>query len=81
MGAGITGPVTLKSAKSGSSIDLASQQWTYQVRYNISPFDLNQPQESLVIFTAPTSVYQNLTIVIIGWTQRGRHRLGNRRFF
>uniref|UniRef100_A0A1J3FJZ3 Beta-galactosidase n=1 Tax=Noccaea caerulescens TaxID=107243 RepID=A0A1J3FJZ3_NOCCA len=31
VGAGITGPVTLKSAKSGSSIDLASQQWTYQV--------------------------------------------------
>ncbi|KAF8085624.1 hypothetical protein N665_0656s0003 [Sinapis alba] len=31
IGAGITGPVSLKSAKNGSSIDLSSQQWTYQV--------------------------------------------------
>lgn len=30
-GAGITGPVKLKSAKSGTSVDLSSQQWTYQV--------------------------------------------------
>ncbi|KAJ0238888.1 Beta-galactosidase 8 [Hirschfeldia incana] len=30
-GAGITGPVSLKSAKTGSSIDLSSKQWTYQV--------------------------------------------------
>ena len=31
IGAGITGPVSLKSAKTGSSMDLSSQQWTYQV--------------------------------------------------
>nr|QSM07474.1 beta-galactosidase 8 [Ipomoea batatas] len=30
-GAGITGPVQLKDSKSGSSIDLSSQKWTYQV--------------------------------------------------
>lgn len=30
-GAGITGPVLLKDSKSGSKIDLSSQQWTYQV--------------------------------------------------
>ncbi|XP_019177910.1 PREDICTED: beta-galactosidase 8-like isoform X2 [Ipomoea nil] len=30
-GAGITGPVQLKDSKSGSSIDLSSQKWTYQI--------------------------------------------------
>ncbi|XP_023918924.1 beta-galactosidase 8 [Quercus suber] len=30
-GVGITGPVKLKSAKSGTTVDLSSQQWTYQV--------------------------------------------------
>lgn len=30
-GAGITGPVKLKGIKNGTSIDLSSQQWTYQV--------------------------------------------------
>lgn len=30
-GAGITGPVQLKDSKSGTVIDLSSQQWTYQV--------------------------------------------------
>ncbi|XP_020214621.1 beta-galactosidase 8 isoform X1 [Cajanus cajan] len=30
-GAGITGPVILKSLKNGSILDLSSQQWTYQV--------------------------------------------------
>ncbi|VFQ98096.1 unnamed protein product [Cuscuta campestris] len=30
-GAGITGPVQLKDKKSGLSIDLSSQRWTYQV--------------------------------------------------
>ncbi|KAL0460210.1 UNVERIFIED_CONTAM: Beta-galactosidase 8 [Sesamum latifolium] len=30
-GAGITGPVQLKSSKNGSTIDLSSQQWTYQI--------------------------------------------------
>ncbi|AES88600.1 putative glycosidase [Medicago truncatula] len=31
VGAGITGPVILKGLKNGSSVDLTSQQWTYQV--------------------------------------------------
>ena len=30
-GAGITGPVKLKGVKSGTTVDLSSQQWTYQV--------------------------------------------------
>lgn len=30
-GAGITGPVKLKSSANGSIIDLSSQQWTYQI--------------------------------------------------
>lgn len=30
-GAGITGPVQLKGMKDGTTIDLSSQQWTYQV--------------------------------------------------
>ncbi|QCE03885.1 beta-galactosidase [Vigna unguiculata] len=30
-GAGITGPVILKGLKNGSTVDLSSQQWTYQV--------------------------------------------------
>ncbi|EYU18852.1 hypothetical protein ABFS82_04G192500 [Erythranthe guttata] len=30
-GAGITGPVQLKGLKNGSTLDLSSQQWTYQV--------------------------------------------------
>ncbi|KAI6669370.1 hypothetical protein NL676_004255 [Syzygium grande] len=30
-GAGITGPVKLKSSANGSMIDLSSQQWTYQI--------------------------------------------------
>ena len=30
-GAGITGPVQLKGLKNGTTIDLSSQRWTYQV--------------------------------------------------
>ncbi|KAK7341805.1 hypothetical protein VNO80_24744 [Phaseolus coccineus] len=30
-GAGITGPVILKGLKNGSSLDLSSQKWTYQI--------------------------------------------------
>nr|AYP70923.1 beta-galactosidase 3 [Actinidia deliciosa] len=30
-GAGVTGPVKLQGVKNGSTIDLSSQQWTYQV--------------------------------------------------
>jgi len=45
-GAGITGPVILKGLKNGSTVDLSSQQWTYQVslsltkaRYFLSRFE------------------------------------------
>jgi hypothetical protein len=31
VGAGITGPVQLKGSTNGTTIDLSSQQWTYQV--------------------------------------------------
>ncbi|CAI8610903.1 unnamed protein product [Vicia faba] len=31
VGAGITGPVTLKGLRNGSTVDLSSQQWTYQI--------------------------------------------------
>ncbi|KAK4408936.1 Beta-galactosidase 8 [Sesamum angolense] len=33
-GAGVTGPVQLKSSKNGSTIDLSSQQWTYQTTFD-----------------------------------------------
>ncbi|KAL5581256.1 hypothetical protein UlMin_013698 [Ulmus minor] len=39
-GAGITGPVKLRSAKSGSTVDLSSQQWTYQVGLQGEELDL-----------------------------------------
>lgn len=32
VGAGVTGPVTLKGLKNGTSLDLSSNKWTYQVR-------------------------------------------------
>lgn len=32
-GAGVTGPVQLKGLKNGSTADLSSQQWTYQVSF------------------------------------------------
>lgn len=31
VGAGITGPVRLQRSANGTTIDLASQRWTYQV--------------------------------------------------
>lgn len=31
LGAGITGPVLLKGSQNGSTIDLSSRKWTYQV--------------------------------------------------
>ena len=30
-GAGITGPIKLKGLANGTTVDLSSQQWTYQV--------------------------------------------------
>ncbi|KAK7257723.1 hypothetical protein RIF29_31901 [Crotalaria pallida] len=39
-GAGITGPVILKGLKNGSTIDLSSQKWTYQVGLKGEDLDL-----------------------------------------
>ncbi|KAK7257722.1 hypothetical protein RIF29_31900 [Crotalaria pallida] len=39
-GAGITGPVILKGLKNGSTLDLSSQQWTYQVGLKGEDLDL-----------------------------------------
>ncbi|OIW08574.1 hypothetical protein TanjilG_03250 [Lupinus angustifolius] len=39
-GAGITGPVTLKGLKNGSTIDLSSQEWTFQVGLKGEELDL-----------------------------------------
>ncbi|XP_022732714.1 beta-galactosidase 6 isoform X3 [Durio zibethinus] len=43
-GAGVTGPVKLNGLKNGSSIDLTSQQWTYQV--GLQGEDLGLPSGS-----------------------------------
>ncbi|XP_062082059.1 beta-galactosidase 8 [Humulus lupulus] len=42
-GAGITGPVKLRSAKSGTSVDLSSLQWTYQI--GLKGEELNLPSK------------------------------------
>ncbi|KAL5765826.1 hypothetical protein ACOSP7_016443 [Xanthoceras sorbifolium] len=43
-GAGITGPIQLKGLHNGSTIDLSSQQWTYQV--GLKGEELNLPSGS-----------------------------------
>ncbi|XP_068309481.1 beta-galactosidase 8-like [Pyrus communis] len=43
-GAGITGPVQLKGLKNGTTIDLSSQQWTYQI--GLQGEDLDFPSGS-----------------------------------
>lgn len=40
VGAGITGPVKLKSAKGGATLDLSSQRWTYQIGLKGEELDL-----------------------------------------
>ncbi|GMY10357.1 beta-galactosidase 8 [Fagus crenata] len=45
-GAGITGPVKLKGVKSGTSVDLSSQQWTYQVGLKGEELDLSSGSSS-----------------------------------
>ncbi|PON71842.1 Glycoside hydrolase [Parasponia andersonii] len=45
-GAGITGPVKLRSAKSGTSVDLSSQQWTYQIGLKGEELDLPSKDSS-----------------------------------
>ncbi|KAF3512908.1 hypothetical protein F2Q69_00002410 [Brassica cretica] len=60
IGAGITGPVTLKSAKSGSSIDLSSQQWTYQVGLKGEDTDLGSGDSSEWVSKSPLPTMQPL---------------------
>ena len=53
-GAGITGPIKLKSAKSGTTVDLSSQQWTYQVSVLTISF-------SFVFFVKKTKIKINIS--------------------
>lgn len=46
-GAGITGPVQLKGFKNGSTIDLSSKQWTYQVGLKGEELGLSDGSSSL----------------------------------
>ncbi|GMH11972.1 hypothetical protein Nepgr_013813 [Nepenthes gracilis] len=52
-GAGITGPVLLKGSTDGSSVDLSSQQWTYQVGLK---------GEELVVFGGSYSQWETSTL-------------------
>ncbi|KAJ4848912.1 Beta-galactosidase 8 [Turnera subulata] len=45
-GAGITGPVKLKGLKNGTTIDLSSAQWTYQVGLKGEELDLSSGSSS-----------------------------------
>ncbi|KAK2987762.1 hypothetical protein RJ640_016357 [Escallonia rubra] len=46
-GAGVTGPVQLKGLKNGSSVDLSSQQWTYQIGLQGEQSGLNAGSSSV----------------------------------
>lgn len=47
VGAGITGPVQLKGSQNGSTIDLSSQKWTYQIGLRGEELDLSSGSTSL----------------------------------
>ncbi|KAI3461445.1 hypothetical protein Pfo_018108 [Paulownia fortunei] len=46
-GAGVTGPVQLKGSQNGSTIDLSSQQWTYQIGLRGEELGLSSGSSSL----------------------------------
>ena len=46
VGAGITGPVKLRNAKTGATLDLSSQNWTYQVNFLSNPSKKITPNPS-----------------------------------
>ncbi|XP_073149103.1 beta-galactosidase 8-like [Henckelia pumila] len=46
-GAGVTGPVQLKGLQNGSTIDLSSQQWTYQIGLKGEELGLSSGSSSL----------------------------------
>ncbi|KAL8496694.1 hypothetical protein ACS0TY_020394 [Phlomoides rotata] len=49
VGAGVTGPVQLKGLQNGSTVDLSSQQWTYQIGLKGEESDLSSGGSSLWI--------------------------------
>ncbi|CAF2165272.1 unnamed protein product [Brassica napus] len=60
IGAGITGPVSLNSAKTGSSMDLSSQQWTYQVGLKGEDTGLGSGDSSEWVSNSPLPTNQPL---------------------
>ncbi|XP_073149105.1 beta-galactosidase 8-like isoform X2 [Henckelia pumila] len=47
VGAGVTGPVQLKGLQNGSTVDLSSQQWTYQIGLKGEELGLSSGSSSL----------------------------------
>ncbi|XP_047317232.1 beta-galactosidase 8 [Impatiens glandulifera] len=64
-GAGVTGPVILKSSSNGSSIDLSSQEWTYQV--GLKGEALNLPTGNSSVWTSDSSLPKNQSLI---WYKR-----------
>lgn len=58
--AGVTGPVQLKGGNNGSTVDLSSQQWTYQVS---SPRSSNDPWHPALFYCYNDSSYTKISIV------------------
>nr|XP_043634605.1 beta-galactosidase 8 [Erigeron canadensis] len=54
-GAGITGPVELMGLTNGSSVDLSSKQWTYQIGLKGEALGLNTGGSSLWVSGSPKS--------------------------
>ncbi|WRX35044.1 D-galactoside/L-rhamnose binding SUEL lectin domain - like 10 [Theobroma cacao] len=61
VGAGITGPVKLNGLKNGSSIDLSSQQWMYQV--GLKGEDLGLPSGSSSQWIAKSTLPKNQPLI------------------
>ncbi|XVF04925.1 hypothetical protein REPUB_Repub05bG0126900 [Reevesia pubescens] len=60
-GAGVTGPVKLNGIKNGSSIDLTSQQWTYQV--GLKGEDLGLPSGSSTQWVSQSTLPKNQPLI------------------
>ncbi|KAI3823250.1 hypothetical protein L1987_04683 [Smallanthus sonchifolius] len=54
-GAGITGPVELEGLTNGSTVDLSSQRWTYQIGLKGESLGLDNGGSSLWVSGSPTS--------------------------
>ncbi|WRX34410.1 D-galactoside/L-rhamnose binding SUEL lectin domain - like 10 [Theobroma cacao] len=61
VGAGITGPVKLNGLKNGSSIDLSSQQWMYQV--GLKGEDLGLPSGSSSQWISKSTLPKNQPLI------------------